>query len=128
MFLYSQEEFKINFVHKDVLKNKKKNMEKINYDKLQHDIRRNKHFTMIERPGPSKHFDIETLLSISKDFQYFVPITEDIPRNQTEHFSTIFRHFLKTMQCLHLCKQQRKMERNIIKNVNKNVLTENGQN
>ena len=91
MFLYSQEEFKINFVHKDVLKNKKKNMEKINYDKLlQHDIRRNKHFTTIERPGPSKHFDIERLLLILKDFKYFVRITEDIPRNQTEHYSTFF--------------------------------------
>ena len=32
------------------------------------------------------------------------------------------------MQCLHWCKQQRKMERNIIKNVNKNVLPENDQN
>ena len=30
-------------------------MEQINYDKLQYDITRNKHFTMIERPGPSKH-------------------------------------------------------------------------
>ena len=26
-----------------------------NYDKLQYDITRNKHFTMIERPGPRKH-------------------------------------------------------------------------
>ena len=25
------------------------------YSKLQYDIRRNRHFTMIERPGPSKH-------------------------------------------------------------------------
>ena len=32
------------------------------------------------------------------------------------------------MQCIDLCKQQRKMERNIVKNINKNVLTENGQN
>ena len=30
-------------------------MEQINYDKLQYDITRNKHFTMIERSGPSKH-------------------------------------------------------------------------
>ena len=30
-------------------------MEQINYDKLQMDITRNKHFTMIERTGPSKH-------------------------------------------------------------------------
>ena len=30
-------------------------MEQINYDKLQYDITRNKYFTMIERPGPSKH-------------------------------------------------------------------------
>ena len=30
-------------------------MEQINYDKLHYDITRNKHFTMIERPGPSKH-------------------------------------------------------------------------
>ena len=31
-------------------------MEQINYDKLQYVITRNKHFTMIERPVPSKHF------------------------------------------------------------------------
>ena len=30
-------------------------MEQINYDKLQYDTTKNKHFTMIERPGPSKH-------------------------------------------------------------------------
>ena len=30
-------------------------MEQISYDKTQYDIARNKHFTMIERPGPSKH-------------------------------------------------------------------------
>ena len=30
-------------------------MEQINYDKLQYDITRNIHFTMIEPPGPSKH-------------------------------------------------------------------------
>ena len=30
-------------------------MEQINYDKLQYDIKRNKYFTMIERPGPNKH-------------------------------------------------------------------------
>ena len=30
-------------------------MGQINYDKLQYDITRNKHFTMIERPRPSKH-------------------------------------------------------------------------
>ena len=32
------------------------------------------------------------------------------------------------MQCILLSKQQQKMERNIIKNINKNVLTENDQN
>ena len=36
-------------------------MEQINYNKLQYDVTRNKHFPMIERPGPSKH------LSTSKD-------------------------------------------------------------
>ena len=30
-------------------------MKQISYDKTQYDIARNKHFTMIERPGPSKH-------------------------------------------------------------------------
>ena len=30
-------------------------MGQINYDKRQYDITRNKHFTMIEQPGPSKH-------------------------------------------------------------------------
>ena len=40
---------------KDVLKNKKENMEQINYDKLHYDLTGNKHFKMIERPGPSKH-------------------------------------------------------------------------
>ena len=30
-------------------------MEQIHCDKLQYDITRNKKFTMIERPGPSKH-------------------------------------------------------------------------
>ena len=40
---------------KDVLKNKKKNMEQINYNKLQYDTTRNKHFMMIEPPGPNKH-------------------------------------------------------------------------
>ena len=30
-------------------------MEQINYDKLQYDITRNKHFTIIERSGSSKH-------------------------------------------------------------------------
>ena len=30
-------------------------MKQINYDKLEYDITRNKHFTMFERPGPSKH-------------------------------------------------------------------------
>ena len=30
-------------------------MEQIDYDKLQYDITRNKYFTMIEQPGPSKH-------------------------------------------------------------------------
>ena len=30
-------------------------MEQINYDKLHYDTRRNKHFTMIDCPGPSKH-------------------------------------------------------------------------
>ena len=30
-------------------------MEQINYDKMQFDITRNKHFIMIEQPGPSKH-------------------------------------------------------------------------
>ena len=34
-------------------------MEQINCDKLQCDITRNKKFTMIERPGPSK--DLSTL-------------------------------------------------------------------
>ena len=29
-------------------------MEQINYDKLQYDITKNKHFTIIERPGPSR--------------------------------------------------------------------------
>ena len=29
-------------------------MEQINYDKLQYYITRNKHFMMIDRPGPSK--------------------------------------------------------------------------
>ena len=46
MFLYSQEEFKINF--KDILKNKKKNMELMNYDKLlQHDTTRNKLYEIL---------------------------------------------------------------------------------
>ena len=40
---------------KDILKNKKKNMEQKSYYKLQYDITRNKHFTMIERPGSSEH-------------------------------------------------------------------------
>ena len=35
---------------------------------------------------------------------------------------------MKTMQCLHLCKQQRKVKQTIIENVIKNVLTENDQN
>ena len=30
-------------------------MEQINYDQLQYDITRNKQFTVIERPEPSKH-------------------------------------------------------------------------
>ena len=30
-------------------------MEQINYDKLQYDITKDKHFTIIERPGPSTH-------------------------------------------------------------------------
>ena len=30
-------------------------MEQMNYYKLQYDLTRNKHFTMIERPGPSEH-------------------------------------------------------------------------
>ena len=30
-------------------------MEQINCDIVQHNTTRNKHFTMIERPGPSKH-------------------------------------------------------------------------
>ena len=30
-------------------------MEQINYDKLQYDITRYKHFRMIEQAGPSKH-------------------------------------------------------------------------
>ena len=30
-------------------------MEQTNYDKLHCDITKNKHFTMIEQPGPSKH-------------------------------------------------------------------------
>ena len=47
MFLYSQEEFKINLSLKDLLKNKKKNMDQVNYDKMQYDITRNKHFTRI---------------------------------------------------------------------------------
>ena len=34
------------------------NVEQINHDKLQHDTTRNKHFSMIERPGPSKHLSI----------------------------------------------------------------------
>ena len=38
-------------------------MEQINYHKLQYDITRNKHFTVIERPGPT--FDIERCLSMS---------------------------------------------------------------
>ena len=38
MFLYSQEEFKINLSLKDLLKNKKKNMDQVNYDKMQYDI------------------------------------------------------------------------------------------
>ena len=40
---------------KNVQKNSKKNMEEINYDKLQYDITRNNHFTVIERPEPSKN-------------------------------------------------------------------------
>ena len=31
-------------------------MAQINYNKLQDDVTRNKHFTMIERPGSNKHF------------------------------------------------------------------------
>ena len=30
-------------------------MEQINYYNVQYDITRNKHFTMIKRPGPSKY-------------------------------------------------------------------------
>ena len=30
-------------------------MEQINYNKLQYDTTRNKHFMMIEPPGPNKH-------------------------------------------------------------------------
>ena len=45
MFFYNQEEFKINF--KDILKNEKKNLELINYDKLQHDITRNKRYEIL---------------------------------------------------------------------------------
>ena len=30
-------------------------MEQINYDKLEYNITRNKHFTMFERPESSKH-------------------------------------------------------------------------
>ena len=66
MFLYSQEEFKINFVVKDVLKYKKKTTKEIKYDKLRYDITRNKHFAMIERPGPSKHLStLKNRLSMS---------------------------------------------------------------
>ena len=42
-------------------------MEQINYDKLQYDITRNKNFTMIERPGPSKHLSTGTLLEMLKN-------------------------------------------------------------
>ena len=59
-------------------------MEQINYDKLQYDTTKNKHFTMIERPGPSKH--LSTLKDCYRCQQRF-QITENTPRNQTEPFS-----------------------------------------
>ena len=61
-------------------------MEETNYDKLQYDIIRNKHFTMIEWQGKvSIFFDIERLLSMS---------TKTSPRKQTDYFSrNIFRSF-----------------------------------
>ena len=43
---------------------------------------------MIERPGPSKHLStLKDRYQCEKNFKYFVWITEDIPRDQTEHFS-----------------------------------------
>ena len=76
---------------KDILKNKKKNMEQINYYKLQYDITRNKHFTMIARPGSSEHLStLKDAIDVNKDVKYFVWITEDIPRNQTEIFEKYF--------------------------------------
>ena len=63
-------------------------MEQINYDKLQYDITKNKHFTIIERPGQSRILRHRKIaINVNKDFKYFVRITENIPRNQTEHFS-----------------------------------------
>ena len=38
-------------------------MEQINYDNLQYDITRNKHFTMIERPGSSKHLSLSDMVT-----------------------------------------------------------------
>ena len=63
-------------------------MEQINYDKLQYDIIRNKHFTMIEPLTLSKH--ISTLKDHYR-YQQRLQILRldqiDIPKNQTEHFS-----------------------------------------
>ena len=76
---------RLTFSFKDVLKNKKKNIEQLNYDKLQYDLTRNEHFTMIERPGPSKH--LSTLKDCCQCQQILQILYLDITKNQNDRFS-----------------------------------------
>ena len=67
-------------------------MEQMHYDKLQYNWREINILRWLSDQDQVSIFGHwKIAIDVNKDFKYFVWITEDIPRNQTEHF---LRNFL----------------------------------